>query len=461
MTGWRHSLRWRLTIAQAVAAALVFFFLGTMLYRSLEARLVQVDRDQLRRYALVMQHIARASPGGDDLGELQRRLHDLLLIHPDMRGSLGPEHEVPGAAEDVADAPIRAAVIDGVSVEALEIRIAREGHPSMQLSLAVSTHKREQRLRQYRNTLLAVAVAGVLAAIALSAFTMRWGVRGLHRLSWEASRMADGGRLDTGRVDSELVELVQAFNATLDKLELAYRQSESFSADVAHELRSPLATLISGTQLMLRGPARTIDQLREALASNLEELERLKTLVNDMLFLARADQGERAQSLERVDLGELADATIDYCGVLLDEAGLTVSRHGAASAVCNAALIRRAMANLLSNAIQYASGACRIELHLEPLPGRVRMWVFNSGAPLPKEVSARMFDRFFRASAGARGQAGERHGLGLAIVQAVARMHGGHVFAMTHADGNAIGLDIPGALATTQRRLREPEPGSA
>ena len=301
--------------------------------------------------------------------------------------------------------------------------------------------------------LLAAVCAGTVLAAALSILAMRWSTRRLRQLSREAHAAGEGGRLPTAGVEAELLELVQAFNSALDQREAVQRQSEAFSADVAHELRSPLATLIGGTQLAL-SRERTAQELCEALASNLEELERLKKLVNDMLFLARADRGERAQSLERADLAVLADSMLDYCGALLDEARLTAVRVGSASAVCNEALIRRAMANLLSNAIRHArEGSRPVELHLAALPGKVRVWVFNAGEPIGTDVAARMFDRFFRANA-ARSDHTTRHGLGLAIVHAIARMHGGSVFVQARADGNEVGFEIPSALASGQVRVR-------
>ncbi len=463
MTMGPGSLHSRLTIAQAMAAALVFFVAGSVLYKGLEAWLVEHDHEDLRRHALLVQRVAAGCQATDDPAAFLRSLENLRLVSPhvqvvmDASPAAAREPRLPSTV-DLADAPIRSALRDGVQTEVIDLASPCPGRPTLNMHVVLPTDVRVQRLQRYREVLVAVGVGGVLVSIMLSAGVMRWGTGRLRRLSAEAGRAAFGGRLATQGVDAELLDLVQAFNATLDRLEAAYRQSESFSADVAHELRSPLATLISGTQVMLGGPQRTPGQLKEALASNLEELERLKDMVNDMLFLARADQGERAQRLERVDLGDLADATIDYCGVLLDDASLTAHRRGAASAVCNPALVRRAMTNLLSNAIQYASGERRIEIRLEALPGKVRVAVFNSGEPLPAEVAPRIFDRFYRASA-SRADHGVRHGLGLAIVQAVARMHGGQVFVTRETAGNTIGFEIPGALATGQRRLREHEFG--
>lgn len=463
MTPVRGSLHGRLTIAQALAAALVFLITGSALYKGLEAWLVEHDHEDLRRHAALVQRMAADCQALDDPATFQSYFDNLRLVSPNMQvvieaGPAAARPEGGASGVDLAEAPIRTVLRHGVETEVLDLKGPCAEHLGLNIQVALPTEVRLQRLQRHRDVLVAVGVGGVLASALLSALVVRWGVARVRRLSAEAGRAAFGGRIATQGVDAELVGLVRAFNDTLDRLERVYRQSEAFSADVAHELRSPLATLISGTQVMLSGPPRSAAQLKEALASNLEELERLKDMVNDMLFLARADQGERAQGLERVDLGQLADATLDYCGVLLEDAGLMADRRGEASAVCNAALIRRAMTNLLSNAIQYAGGERRIEIRLEAMPGKVRVWVFNSGEPLAPEVAQRIFNRFFRASA-SRADRGERHGLGLAIVQAVARMHGGQVFVSPQADGNAIGFEIPGALATGQRRMREQEFG--
>ena len=294
---------------------------------------------------------------------------------------------------------------------------------------------------------------GIFISAVLSILSMRWSSQRLRQLTREAHAAGQSGHISLAGVDIELLELIDAFNSTLSQREAAYRQSESFSADVAHELRSPLASLIGGTQLAL-SRSRSNEELQDTLASNLEEFERLKKLINDMLFLARADRGERAQSLERSDLGNLADNMIHYCTALLDEAGLQAVRIGSASAVCNDALIKRAMANLLSNAIRHAQGQHNIELHLQALPGKVRFWVFNAGPSIPDDVASRMFDRFFRANA-SRSDHTVRHGLGLAIVHAIARMHGGSVFVHIKETGNCIGFEIPSALASRQMRVRE------
>lgn len=456
--GWRRSLLLKLTLVQALAVGLTFLVVGTALYKVKEGRLIHDDQDLLRRYAESLAFQEPSAPGPLDRETLEHRLDDLRLIHTELvlevrKVARADPAQGPGgsARGGTRLSEARTERHGGRGFEVLDLALADPDGSITAVTLRLPTSTREQILKRYLSIITIGTIVGVLASVTLSVLVIRrWGRR-LRRLSAEAREAAGGGRIAATHVDAELSELVAAFNGTVDELEQARHQSEAFSADVAHELRSPLATLIGGTQLALSRP-RSVDELREALASNLEELERLKTLVNDMLFLARADQGERASSLEQADLATLADATVDYCTVLLDEAGLSARRVGEASAVCNEGLIRRAMANLLSNAIQHCSADGRIELHLAATGSRVRIWVFNSGAPLGADIAARIFDRFFRANE-ARTDHDVHHGLGLAIVAAVARMHGGEVFAEPRPDGNAIGLDLPGDPA-----FRDPGP---
>ncbi|MFQ6687097.1 two-component sensor histidine kinase, partial [Bordetella pertussis] len=158
-------------------------------------------------------------------------------------------------------------------------------------------------------------------------------------------------RLPVVGIDRELSDLVASFNRTLDRLQEAYQKMEGFNADVAHELRTPLATLINGAQVTLSSP-RSAEELREALTSNLEELEDLKTLVNDMLFLARADRGEQAADLAPARLEQEALRVAEYFEATLEAQALHVAVQGSATCAANPGLVRRALANLLANAIR-------------------------------------------------------------------------------------------------------------
>ena len=237
---------------------------------------------------------------------------------------------------------------------------------------------------------------------------------------------------------------MRSFNRTLERLQAAYQQMEGFNADVAHELRTPLATLINGAQVMLSSP-RNAAELRDALESNLEELEDLKKLVNDMLFLARADRGELAADLAPVSLAAEARRVAEYYEATLDEHGVRLRCEGDATVAANPGLVRRALANLISNAIKATPAGHDIVLRCSASPAGARVEVRNPGPPIPPADLPRIFDRFFR-SGQARAPRSEGHGLGLAIVRAIARMHGGDVDAVSDLHGTVVGITLRGPV---------------
>ncbi|TXT35607.1 MAG: two-component system OmpR family heavy metal sensor histidine kinase CusS [Comamonadaceae bacterium] len=289
-----------------------------------------------------------------------------------------------------------------------------------------------------------VVVCGGLATALLGWVLARWALRPLRKLS-DAARTLGPDRL-TQRLDlppkpTELFPLVQSFNAALDRMEAAFRQLETFNANVAHELRSPLATLIGATQVALLHP-RSVDALQEVLSDNLEDLERLAAVVRDMLFLARADHGERADAIELLDVRVLAEETAEFFESLLAESGTKLDLHGHASLQGNTGLLQRALSNLLMNAMQYAQTGTPIQITMGIEHGQCELAVLNQGQPIDEATRARMFDRFYRAD-GVRTQGSGHVGLGLAIVRAVAQMHGGSVFADSEQGVNRIGMRLP------------------
>jgi len=248
-------------------------------------------------------------------------------------------------------------------------------------------------------------------------------------------------RLDGSGQAEELEPLVAQFNELLGRLSQAYEQLEGFNADVAHELCNPLATLISSTELALRAQ-RDADELREVLGSNLEELQRVAGIVQDMLFLSRADRGSVARREATSSLAALARLVVDYHEAALEDVGLKIEIVGDTSADCDLPLLQRALSNLVANATRYADPGSTIQIEINALTDReVRIAVFNQGAPIKPEHLPRLFDRFFRGD-GARSDAHQHHGLGLAIVAAIARMHGGRPFARSAGGITSIGFTM-------------------
>jgi two-component system, OmpR family, heavy metal sensor histidine kinase CusS len=246
--------------------------------------------------------------------------------------------------------------------------------------------------------------------------------------------------LSTRSESRELVPLVDSFNHALDRLEEAYRRLEGFSADVAHELRTPLAILINGTEVALSRD-RPGSELQELLISHLEDLRALASMVNDMLFLARAERGELAENLVMVSLRSEALVVADYLEASMEDRGNSLRVDGDVQARVNPPLLRRALVNLVTNAARYTPTGEVIVVRLDAGDGSPRVSVSNPSPPIPKDTLLRMFDRFWRSDA-ARAQSSEGHGLGLAIVRAVALMHGGEPFAVSSSGMTTVGFTV-------------------
>lgn len=293
-------------------------------------------------------------------------------------------------------------------------------------------------------TLMVAVVLGSTIIAVTGVLLIRKGLRSLSQLAEETSRTGPGHvgrRIDTRQYDAELQPWIEQFNALLSRVERAHEQLIFFNADVAHEMRTPLANLISETEVVLSKP-RDHAEIRDALLSSLEEARRLSAIVTDMLFLSQADRGALAQRSDTVELAEQAQLVIDYHEDSLEASGLETRIAGAGRARVDAALVRRAMSNLLANAIRYARPGSVVVLQIDAQDG-VSVWisVVNEGSPIDAADLPKLFERFFR---GERSRAGsqEHHGLGLAIVSAVARMHNGKTRALSAGAVTEIGFSI-------------------
>lgn len=443
----------QLTLALAALAIVVFTGVALVLYGGLQEEIERARAHDLEGKIDVVQHLLEEVRQPQDLQALTHHLNDVLIGDGQMRIWLltGDGRVLYGGRQRPTIRPV------GGQTERLEVvredglvmdgrRVLLPSHPVLgarELIVAIDTRAQQALLQRYGARLATVCGAGVALTVLLAAVIARRSLSPLHRLSREAATLNPQSlesRLSP--VDTtELQTLVQAFNHALDRVESAYEQLEGFSADVAHELRTPLATMIHGTEVALHRQ-RPAEELRDALQVNLEVLQELSGLVNDMLFLARADQGQLADRMATVDLRAEAEHVAEYFEPLLDEQGLQLRIDGQVQAVANPALIRRALVNLVGNATRYTGRGAAIEVSLGQSDGHAQLSVRNQGPTISPELLPRLFDRFVRGDS-ARKHSGSHHGLGLAIVRAIAVMHGGRSFACSGDGWTEIGVQWP------------------
>lgn len=453
---WRRSIAGRLALMFAAAAVAVFAVTGIALHHVLARELDRYQAEQLQghiediRYMLVHgrspELALHAKEKMDELGGADGRTRYWLWSDdPAWRHGEGARAmaEAATARAGVAAVPWQGGA---QRMALLAARVpANDIRPAVVLVAGMDTQGIAHALKTFETALVVLTVLGAALVAGLGYWVALAGLRPVQRLSREAQRIGPGSRGERLRLPAlptELLDMGASFNAALDRLNAAYQQLETFNADVAHELRTPVANLIGQTQVAL-SRERSAPALREVLQSNLEELERLRGIVADMLFLARAEQGERARSRVRVSLAQEVRKIIDFFDMVLDESGMAVRVDGDAQVWGETSLLRRAVSNLLQNAIQHASGSPRIEVRITQAgPGWAELSVTNASPPLTQEQLDHVFDRFYRADH-ARANSFESHGLGLAIVQAIARMHGGEAFARQGEGRISFGLRLP------------------
>ena len=214
----------------------------------------------------------------------------------------------------------------------------------------------------------------------------------------------------------------------LARLEDSFRRLSDFSSDLAHELRTPVGNLVTETEVVL-SRARSAEEYREVLYFNLEEYNRLSRMISDMLFLAKADNGLIVPRPEHVDLAAETQGLFAFYEALAEEKGVGLVLEGAGSIDGDKLMIRRAISNLLSNALRYALHGGSVKVSIEQFDsGETQLVIENPGEKIASEHLSRLFDRFYRADA-SRQKTSDGAGLGLAITKSIVEAHHGVIMA--------------------------------
>lgn len=269
----------------------------------------------------------------------------------------------------------------------------------------------------------------LLLIVALGSWLItKTGLSPLHRFHQLAASVGTQSlrqRVSSAGLPAELTELATEFNNMLERVHDGYQRLQDFSGDLAHEMRTPVSTLLGRSQVAL-SQTRTIQELRDVLEGNVDELERLSRLISDMLLIARTERFENPIALQPVDLALASQKVAGYLSVIAEERGISVEVLGTADVNGDILLIERAISNLLTNAIRHAYKDTTIKIGISSSDVNVSVAVINHGEPIVGEHVERIFDRFYRVDS-ARARTDGGNGLGLAIVRSIMTSHGGSV----------------------------------
>ncbi|PRD14491.1 heavy metal sensor histidine kinase [Pantoea coffeiphila] len=326
---------------------------------------------------------------------------------------------------------------------------ASGNRPALRYVVAIDSTPYMGTLEEFTRVLLFITFFGVIMVALLGYWISRAGMKPIKALSAQSHQLVPGKQKQRLCIDSlpeELHALAEAFNGVLVRQEKAWEQLESFNADVAHELKTPLTNLIGQTQLALSRD-RSVEQLQNMLGSNLEELERMSSIINDMLFLSHAQTGKFAAQMAQVSLRNESQKAAEYLEPSLTERHLSVRINGDATAYVDRRLFTRSLANLLSNGSRYAREGSTIDINIVQSDRFISVSVLNEGAEIESYHLERLFERFYRVD-GSRTQSSSNHGLGLSIVKAIAQVHGGDVFVNSRDGVNTFGF----TLAVAEKR---------
>lgn len=456
----RLSLTARIAWVFALFAALLLAVVGFVIERAVAQHFDDLDRHDLGAHVAAVRNLLSRTDSEARFDALAARLDDVLVGHAMVAARIH-------AADGSPLYALRAEVfkhMPQVSAEGGLWRWQYDGHEfiareaGFELPLAASarvealialdiTHHTHF-LDMVRNRLwLAISLAA-LAAAALGWFAARRGLAPLRRITATASGLSASRldeRLSVRDAPAEVQALVEAFNGMLDRLEGAFRRLDAYSADIAHELRTPVSNLMTATEVALTR-ARSADEYRDTLHSNLEEFERMARMISDMLFLAKADDRRLPRPAEPVALEEEALALVEFYEALAEERGVGLRVAGRALVAGDRLMLRRALSNLLSNALRHATRGTSIDIDIAHGAREARLAVANRGEPIPPAALPTLFERFHRVG-DERSLRGEGAGLGLAITRSIAHAHGGHI-EVESADGlTCFTLHLPAADA--------------
>jgi two-component system heavy metal sensor histidine kinase CusS len=468
----RRTLAFRLAAGYALAGLFLVFFATASLYWVLVSELEKSTDLFLADKVHVLRTMLRERPDDWDalreeveLESAARRYEQFyirllderkttLLMTPGMPDQL----DLMRLASQTQSRPDRTISLRGRDGRAFRVTSvsAPVGSPKTQIDtiqIAIDVSQKEEFLARYRFWFWTILLA-TFAIFPLVGYQIaRHGIRPVEEMSTTARHISSTNLQERIRPEGypfELASLASTFNQMLDGLEESFERISRFSADIAHDLRTPVNNIRGEAEVSL-ARARSADEYRDVIESCLEEAVRLSDLIGDLLFLARAESPLTHLRRERVDVSELLSGVREYYEASAADGGVSLTTTVADEPIIaelDRTLLQRAVGNLVSNALAHTprGGAVVLGTGVDsssPDSSAIRIEVSDTGVGIPAEALPRVFDRFFRVDS-SRSQASGGTGLGLAIVQSIVELHGGNAEITSHpGQGTRVTLHVP------------------
>lgn len=440
----------------SAAAALLYFGLEHSMQREdrdflshkMQVLTTILQRRPLDRAGLEQEVLEEAEISSHSQAPFSLRVLDrdgrVMVETPGMASQLPPRIFPPAQSQEASGHRWRSSGELRFVLASMQLSAASPPAPSGSIQAALNVSAEERLLEAYRRDIALVLGAGLLIAAAIGAWITRRGLRPIADITRTIERIGVQDlqeRIVPGPWPRELVSLAAGFDLMLDRLQESFERLSQFSADLAHELRTPINNLMGEAQVAL-SRSRSAAEYARVLHSALEEHGRLARMIDSMLFLAQADRARTVLAPMPLDARGELQAVADFYQPLADEQGVELVCEGSGSVMADAMLLRRALSNLLSNALKYSSrGGCVTLRAGAAVAGKTPVLsVIDSGSGIAAEHLPKLGDRFYRVDP-SRTEGFCGAGLGLAIVKSIMTLHGGSlVIASTVGEGTTASL---------------------
>lgn len=455
----RFSLTSRLTLFYTLASAAVLLGLGWVTSSAMSKHFEVLDRGTLQDKIHLIQEVSAKASSRQDL---QERLNEVLHSHEGLIVTVQSNgRRLYATAELKIPNEFLQNVGENPQTQTMRSWQSEEGHQYRALSALVSTPVQRDELltvwvaldtklhdhfeTHFQTTLVIYVILATLFSGVLGWVAANRGLAPLRIMRSRAQAVTSnklGARMPVDAVPLEMADLASTLNDMLDRLQDDFRRLSEFSSDLAHELRTPISNLLTETQVTLSAK-RSNDDYQDVLASNSEELQRLARMVSDMLFLAKTAHGLSLPSREVIEVVTEVQALFDFYEALASEKGIRLEMTGAGTVSGDRLMLRRALSNLLSNALRHAAPQSAVTIKIEMPDNTTEIRVTNHGTSISPEMLPRLFDRFFRIDKSRAHPTSDGAGLGLAITRAIMQAHGGEITVFSESGLTRFSLIFP------------------